>query len=303
MPTMPDSKPARPQGAPLAAIDMGSNSFRLEIGALQHGPLPAHRLPEGDRAPGRRARRRRPADRRGRRARLACLRRFARGWPASHPRRCARWPRRPCARRATATAFLLRAQEALGFPDRGHLGPRGSPPDLRRRGHLQPADEPPPGGRHRRPLDRADPRQRPRAVVAESFARRLGQPVDALLRRRPLQRRAFRAAQVAAGAELEEALQTFAPMHVAGGAGLVAARRCGVAAAAGQRPQRRPHHARRPALVHRALHRRRSRRPLDLPSLKADRAVIAGGLAILYTLAAHFGIRELCRPRARCARA
>jgi exopolyphosphatase/guanosine-5'-triphosphate,3'-diphosphate pyrophosphatase len=36
----------------LAAIDMGSNSFRLEIGQLQPGPLPAHRLPEGNRAPG-----------------------------------------------------------------------------------------------------------------------------------------------------------------------------------------------------------------------------------------------------------
>ncbi|MCK7491073.1 MAG: hypothetical protein MZW92_04355 [Comamonadaceae bacterium] len=42
---------------PLAAVDMGSNSFRLEIGQLQHGRYRAHRLPEGDRAPGRRPRR------------------------------------------------------------------------------------------------------------------------------------------------------------------------------------------------------------------------------------------------------
>jgi hypothetical protein len=31
--------------------------------------------------------------------------------------------------------------------------------------------------------------------------------------------------------------------------------------------------------------------------------VLGGGLAILYTLAAHFGIDALLRPRARCARA
>jgi exopolyphosphatase/guanosine-5'-triphosphate,3'-diphosphate pyrophosphatase len=49
----------------LAAIDMGSNSFRLEIGQLLR-PLPPHRLPEGDRAPRRRPRRRRLLRRRGR---------------------------------------------------------------------------------------------------------------------------------------------------------------------------------------------------------------------------------------------
>ena len=34
---------ALPAGSPLAAIDMGSNSFRLEIGLLPHGHLGRYR--------------------------------------------------------------------------------------------------------------------------------------------------------------------------------------------------------------------------------------------------------------------
>ena len=115
---------------------------------------------------------------------------------------------------------------------------------------------------------------------------------------------AFRAAQVAAGAELEEALAPFAPRALARGARLVGHRRRGVAGAGGQRRHRRPHHARRPALVHRAL----PRRPAASTALAAarpegrpPRRCIAGGLAILYTLATQFGIDELQPAKRRAA--
>ena len=107
---------------------------------------------------------------------------------------------------------------------------------------------------------------------------------------------AFRAAQVAAGAELEEALEPFAPAHwheALGSSGTVGAV-SQLLAASGVTDGRITPDALR-WLIERCLHAGRVDR-LDLPGLKEDRrAVIAGGLAILYTLAAHFGI-ELLQP-------
>ena len=118
----------------LAAIDMGSNSFRLEIGQLARRPLPPHRLPEGDGAPRRRARRRRLPRRRGGRARPRLpgpLRAPPRRLRAAA--RCARSRRRRCARRSNRDAFLAARARRPRPADRDHLGPRGSAP------HLSPA--------------------------------------------------------------------------------------------------------------------------------------------------------------------
>ena len=83
-------------------------------------------------------------------------------------RRCARWRRRRCARRATATPSCARARRARAA-DRGHLRARGSAPDLRRRGAPAAVGRAAPGGRHRRALDRDDPR--PAAAAARGPSR------------------------------------------------------------------------------------------------------------------------------------
>ena len=137
-------------------------------------PLPAHRLPEGDRAPRRRARRRRPADRGGaRRAASTAWRRFAQ--PARRLRAApgARGGDADAARGdATATPSWPRAQAALGHADRGHLRA------ARRRASSSPASRgcsrrtlPRLVDRHRRPLDRDDPRPRRAAARGPSRSR------------------------------------------------------------------------------------------------------------------------------------
>ena len=106
--------------------------------------------------------------------------------------------------------------------------------------------------------------------------------------------RAFRHAQVAAGAELEEALELFAPQHwteALGSSGSVGAVSQVLAASGVSDGRITPAGLR--WLMERCLEAG-STDKLALPGLKEDRrAVIAGGLSILYTLAAHFGIVEL----------
>jgi exopolyphosphatase / guanosine-5'-triphosphate,3'-diphosphate pyrophosphatase len=104
----------------------------------------------------------------------------------------------------------------------------------------------------------------------------------------------MRAAQVAAGAELEEALQPFAParwrqaLGSSGTAGAVSQ----VLMAAGISDGRITPAGLRWA-IERCIEAGHIDR-LDLPGLKADRrAVLPGGLAILYTLASQFGIDTL----------
>ena len=105
---------------------------------------------------------------------------------------------------------------------------------------------------------------------------------------------AFRAAQVAAGAELEEALEPFAPVHwreALGASGTVGAVSQLLAASGITDGRITPAGLR--WLIGRCIECGRIDR-LDLPGLKEDRrAVIAGGIAILSTLAAHFGIESL----------
>jgi exopolyphosphatase/guanosine-5'-triphosphate,3'-diphosphate pyrophosphatase len=113
---MPPPPYPAPHSALLAAIDMGSNSFRLEIGQLHARPLPPHRLPEGTVRLGAGLDAERPADRRGRASAAwpACAA-LPRGWPASSPqvRAVATQTLREARNR---NAFLLRAEAALGFP-------------------------------------------------------------------------------------------------------------------------------------------------------------------------------------------
>jgi exopolyphosphatase/guanosine-5'-triphosphate,3'-diphosphate pyrophosphatase len=106
---------------------------------------------------------------------------------------------------------------------------------------------------------------------------------------------AFRAAQVAAGAEFEEALQAFSPEHWS-----VALGSSGTVGAVSQVLERlgwtdgriTP---RALSALMRACIEAGHVDALDLSAaLREDRRpVLPGGLAILYTLATHFGIEEL----------
>jgi exopolyphosphatase/guanosine-5'-triphosphate,3'-diphosphate pyrophosphatase len=109
---------------------------------------------------------------------------------------------------------------------------------------------------------------------------------------------AFRAAQIAAGAELEEALQPFAPsrwQEALGSSGTVGAV-SQLLAANGVTDGRITPEGLRWCIAGciKAGHIDK----LSWPALRADRrAVLPGGLAILYTLATHFGIASLCPAR------
>jgi exopolyphosphatase/guanosine-5'-triphosphate,3'-diphosphate pyrophosphatase len=107
---------------------------------------------------------------------------------------------------------------------------------------------------------------------------------------------AFREAQVEAGAELEEALQPFASRHwreALGSSGTVGAVSQVLAASGVSDGRITPAGLR--WLIERCLEAGSADR-LALPGLKSERrAVVGGGLAILYTLATHFCIDALSR--------
>lgn len=288
---MPDSLPAN---ATLAAIDMGSNSFRLEIGSLQHGRYKrvdylkeTVRLGAGLDADGMLTE---EAVERG----LTCLRRFAArlaGFQALQVRAVATQTLREARNR---NSFLLRAEAALGFPIEVISGREEARLIYAGVAHLQPSEEPrlvvDIGGRSTE-LILGEGRL---PGVAESFA--VGS-VSLSLRFFADNRftaAGFRAAQVAAGAEFEEALHTFRrplwrqALGSSGTAGAVSQ----VLAASGVTDG---------AITADGLRwfieqcvQAGSVEHLALPGLKADRKpIIAGGLAILYTLAAQFGIDAL----------
>lgn len=279
---------------PLAAVDMGSNSFRLEIGTLQHGRYrrvdylkQTVRLGAGLDADGLLGE---EAVGRG----LTCLRGFA--------SRLAGFS--PLAVRAVATqtlreaknrdAFLQRAQEALGFPIEVISGREEARLIYAGVAQLQPSDDDrlvvDIGGRSTELiLGRGRTPQ-----VAESFAVGCVSLSMRFFGGGRLDGAAFRAAQVAAGAELEEALQAFHPgrwqqaLGSSGTAGAVSQ----VLQAAGVSDGRITPEGLR-WCIERCIEAGHVDR-LDLPGLKPDRrAVLPGGLAILYTLAAQFGIDTL----------
>lgn len=289
---MPHALP--PAEAPLAAIDMGSNSFRLEIGQLLHGRyrridylketvrlgagLDGHGLLTGE------------ASQRG----LACLQRFAARLDGLAPGQVRAVATQTLREARNRDDFLLQAQAALGQPIEVISGREEARLIYAGVAHLQP------GPARRLVIDIGGRStemilgqgRTPR--VAESFAvGSVSLSMQHFADGRFTQA-AFRAAQIAAGAELEEALEAFAPRHwqeALGSSGTVSAVSQLLAASGIDGGVITPAGLR--WLIDgcvRAGHIDR----LDLPGLKDDRrAVIAGGLALLYTLAANFGIETL----------
>ena len=278
----------------LAAVDMGSNSFRLEIGQLHGGRYrridylkETVRLGAGLDAAGTLSD---EAAARG----LDCLARFARrldGFAPAQVRAVATQTLREAKNR---DAFLLRAQGVLGRSIEIISGREEARLIFAGVARLQPSTVPrlvvDIGGRSTEMILGRGTRPR----QAESF--QVGS-VSLSMKYFPEGRfseRSFREAQVAAGAELEEALQPFAPRHwrealgSSGTVGAVAQLLAGSGISDGRVT---------PAglrwLIERCLEAGSADR-LALPGLKEDRrAVIGGGLAILYTLANNFGIDEL----------
>jgi exopolyphosphatase / guanosine-5'-triphosphate,3'-diphosphate pyrophosphatase len=282
-----------PSTAALAAVDMGSNSFRLEIATLQHGRYrridylkETVRLGAGLDKDGMLTE---EAVDRG----LTCLRRFAArlaGFAPAQVRAVATQTLREARNR---NSFLLRAQAALGFPIEVISGREEARLIFAGVAQLQPTDEArlvvDIGGRSTELI--LGEGRTPQA--AESFA--VGS-VSLSLRffgDGRFTASGFRAAQVAAGAEFEEALQTFRrPLwqHALGSSGTAGA--VGhLLQASGRSQSITPDNLR--WCIERCIEAGTVDQ-LDLPGLKTDRkAVIGGGLSILYTLAAQFDIDAL----------
>ncbi len=278
----------------LAAIDMGSNSFRLELAQVEQGRYrrvdylkETVRLGAGLDANGLLTEQ---AAERG----LACLARFAQrlqGFAPTQVRAVATQTLREARNR---DAFLARAQTVLGHPIEVISGREEARLIYAGVARLQPSGAPrlviDIGGRStemilghgRKPLH------------AESFQVGSVSLSMRFFAEGRLTAEAFRAAQIAAGAELEEALEPFAPAHwreALGSSGTVGAVSQLLAASGVTDGRITPDGLR--WLIDRCIAAGRVDR-LDLPGLKEDRrAVIAGGIAILYTLAAHFGIDAL----------
>ena len=280
--------------ASLAAIDIGSNSFRLEFGRILGGRY--RRLDyfkETVRLGAGLDDQRRLTEAAAKKG-LDCLAGFAerlQGFEHKHVRAVATQTLREAANR---DEFLARAQEVLGFPIEVLSGREEARLIYAGVAHLQPSDEArlviDIGGRSTELI--LGKGKTP--LAAESF------PVGSVsLSMRffgdgLLTPEAFRAAQIAAGAEFEEALDEFAPHKWAQALGS-----SGTAGAVSQilqesgvtdgtiTPQALVWLMDQCIKVGHVDH-------LDLRGLRDDRrAVMAGGLCILYTLVTHFGITAL----------
>ena len=293
---MPAIMPLRPPSAaaPLAAIDIGSNSFRLEVANLQHGRYKRQaylketvRLGGGLDANGYLTE---TAALRG----LDCLGRFAQrlqGFEAQQVRAVATQTLREARNR---DAFLVRAQDTLGFPIEVVSGREEARLIYAGVSFLQPGDKPrlviDIGGRSTEMI--VGQGRLPRTV--ESFKTGSVSLSMRWFAGGVFTEQGFRDAQVAAGAELEEALEPFAPRHwreALGSSGTAGAVSQILAAAGITDGTITPDGLRwcmAQCLAAGSVHK------LALPSLREDRkAIIGGGLALLYTLATHFGIAEL----------
>lgn len=282
----------------LAAIDMGSNSFRLEIGQLIDGRYrridylkETVRLGAGLDINGLLTE---EATKRG----LACLARFAqrlKGFVAPQVRAVATQTLREARNR---DLFLARAQAELGFPIEVISGREEARLIYAGVARLQPSSVPrlvvDIGGRSTEMI--LGHGRKP--VRAESF--QVGSVSLSLkyFGEGRFTEEAFRRAQVAAGAELEEALEPFAAAHwqeALGSSGTVGAVSQLLGASGVTDGRITPDGLR--WLMEQCLRAGRVEK-LNLPGLKEDRrAVIAGGLAILYTLCTHFGIDALSPAR------
>jgi exopolyphosphatase / guanosine-5'-triphosphate,3'-diphosphate pyrophosphatase len=278
----------------LAAIDMGSNSFRLEIGQVHQGRYrrleylkETVRLGAGLDAQGMLTE---EAVLRG----LACLSRFShrlQGYERWQVRAVATQTLREARNR---NAFLARAQAVLGLPIEVISGREEARLIFAGVARLQPSTQQrlviDIGGRSTEMiLGRGHKPLRAESFQVGSVSLSMKYFGDGRFTEA-----AFRSAQVAAGAELEEALEPFAATHwkeALGSSGSVGAVSQLLIASQVTDGRITPDALR--WLMQKCL-RAGQVDKLDLPGLKEDRrAVIAGGLSILYTLATHFGIDEL----------
>jgi exopolyphosphatase/guanosine-5'-triphosphate,3'-diphosphate pyrophosphatase len=279
---------------PLAAIDIGSNSFRLEIGQMQHGRYrridylkDTVRLGAGLDANGFLQE---EAAQRG----LRCLQRFALRLAGFQPMQVRAVATQTLREARNRNAYLERAQQALGYSVDVISGREEARLIYAGVAQLQPSSLPrlviDIGGRSTEMI--LGQARTPR--VAESF--RVGS-VSLSMQYFPggqLSDAAFRAAQIAAGAELEEALVPFAPAHwqeALGSSGTVGAV-SQVLAANGVTDGRITPQALAWCIT-RCIEAGHIDR-MQFAGLKDERRpVLPGGLAILYTLCTHFGINEL----------
>ncbi len=289
---MPIALPAT--DAPLAAVDIGSNSFRLEVGQLLGGRYrridylkETVRLGAGLDSQGL------LTDESSERG-LACLRRFAQRLQGLAPVQVRAVATQTLREARNRDDFLLHAQAALGQPIEVISGREEARLIFAGVAHLQPSAMPrlviDIGGRSTEMiLGRGLHPTRAESFAVGSVSLTLQHFAEGRLTAA-----AFRAAQVAAGAELEEALETFAPQHwreALGSSGTAGAVSQLLAASDVDAGVITPDGLR--WLIERCLRAGHIDR-LDLPGLKEDRrAVIAGGLALLYTLAVQFGIQAL----------
>ena len=278
----------------LAAIDLGSNSFRLEIAQLVHQQYrrldylkETVRLGGGLDEDGQLSE---EAALRG----LACLARFAQrleGMPTVQVRAVATQTLREAKNR---DEFLARGQRALGLPIEVISGREEARLIYAGVARLQPSEAPrlviDIGGRSTEMIlgERRTPR------LAESF--QVGSVALSMkyFADGRFTESAFRAAQVAAGAELEEALEPFARGRwdeALGSSGTVGAVSQMLAASRVTDGTITPEGLR--WCIGECLRAGRQD-ALDLPGLKPERrAILGGGLSILYTLAVQFGIEVL----------
>ncbi|MFZ4550805.1 MAG: exopolyphosphatase [Aquabacterium sp.] len=278
----------------LAAIDIGSNSARLEIGTITKGRykrvdylkemvrlgggLDSHGMLTEE------------AMQRG----LACLARFAQRLKGFEP-----WQVRAVATQTlrearNRDAFLQRANRVLGHPIEVIAGREEARLIYQGVARLQPSELPrlviDIGGRSTEMILG----QGRTALTKESFS--VGS-VSLSLQHFPQGRftaDAFRSAQIAAGAELEEALTLFdrsAWQEALGSSGTVGAVSQILVANGITDGSITPDSLR--WCIERCIEAG-SADMLNLPGLKAERkAVLGGGLSILYTLAMHFDIEAL----------
>lgn len=282
----------------LAAVDMGSNSFRLELGHWSRGTYrridylkETVRLGAGLDADSRLTE---AAVQRG----LDCLARFRHrlaGIPTEQLRAVATQTLREATNR---NEFLARAEPVLGHPIEVISGREEARLIYKGVARLQPSEDPrlvvDIGGRSTEMIlgQGATPlRAESFQIGSVSLSRRFfpdGHYTEA----------AFHQAQIAAGAELEEALEPFGRAHwrVALGSSGTAGAVSQLLATSGITDGTITPEGLRWCIAAclKAGHESR----LDLPGLKVDRKpVLPGGLAILYTLAMHFGIDRLSPAR------
>ena len=280
--------------APLAAIDLGSNSFRLEIGQLQQGRYrriaylkETVRLGAGLDADGHLTE---AAMQRG----LDCLAAFSARLAGFEPAQVRAVATQTLREARNRNAFLRRAEDVLHHPIEVISGREEARLIYAGVAHLQPSPDTrlvvDIGGRSTEMILGAG--RQPR--VAESFQVGCVSLSQRFFPEGRLTAEGFRGAQVAAGAELEEALQPFhrrlwtTALGSSGTAGAVAQ----ILAASGRTDGRITPEGLR-WLIERCIEAGHAQ-ALELPGLKPDRrAVLPGGIAILYTLMANFDIDEM----------